>query len=60
MAAPEARNPTRKALEEMAPDNRTARSLELLFNQVKDLEATVKAHEVRIAAAEATILAEHP
>lgn len=53
MAAPEPRPPTREALEKMAPDKRTARALELLFIKVEDLET-------RLAAAEATIAAEHP
>lgn len=53
MAAPDPKPPTRAALEEMAPDKRTARALELLFVKVQDLET-------RLAAAEATIAAEHP
>lgn len=54
MAAPDPKTPLRAALEEMAPDKRTAREIELLFIKVmEDIEP-------RLAAAEATILAEHP
>ncbi len=53
MSAPEPLQPTREALEKMAPDKRTARQIELLFIKVQDLET-------RLAAAEATIAAEHP
>lgn len=53
MSAPDPKTPPRKSLEQMAPDKRTARDLELLFIRVQDLET-------RLAAAEATIAAEHP
>ena len=53
MASIDPPTPTREALEEMAPDKRTSRAIELLFIKVQDLET-------RLAAAEATIAAEHP
>lgn len=53
MAAPEPLNPTRKDLEQMAPNKRTARQLELLFVKVQELEE-------RLAAAEALIEFYHP
>ena len=49
MAAPVPTPPTRQALEEMAPDKRTARALELLFIKVQDLETRLAAAETWIA-----------
>lgn len=52
MTAPKPVSPTRQSLEEMAPDKRTARALELLFEEVSQLRQEVDDHETRITALE--------